>query len=592
MSKDFQISYDSDELIRSLEKEIDKLNVFKYDSRYTRLFGEHLVDRIGYWSDTVRKQKDDPLTIVVCGEFKRGKSSFINALLGDDIVTTNVTPETITVNRISYGTHSNEMVLSGGRRVQLADEDLYCENLSPILEKFNESSYKLELKRPIDILKGITIIDTPGLEDATRDYIKEVSEAISQADVIIFVFSVDSPISMTERFFLRNVVCKQKMSDFFVIANRGDIIRNTDDINKILSACEKRLGDLLAGESPVLVSSLNERSRQLGEDIGDSEVTRILNDNFDKLRASFTELVTEKRDCIIPDRIERMIRSMNDDLRASVANLNEGLNLSEEEAADSKLRIEKEKSNLISKQKELNGHIERLNDEFRANALVWIDAFISEMEKDADSISDYPAEDIQKYYSLFCIDSIQNAVTRCSEYYMESLFTELDKVSDGISKNISVNHAVNIPRFNVSFGTKIWTTADTISFAAQSFPVVNVLSSLPIISLAVDYAAGSARQRQMQKNIPNFKADIKSKYPQLKKSAIAALNKTYAALKKGMQEELDMFWNDRSGELETKHEQAALAARRDDAEKENMRQALNELEAVLSSIEKRFEFGE
>ncbi len=592
MSKDFQISYDSDELIRSLEKEIDKLNVFKYDSRYTRLFGEHLVDRIGYWSDTVRKQKDDPLTIVVCGEFKRGKSSFINALLGDDIVTTNVTPETITVNRISYGTHSNEMVLSGGRRVQLADEDLYCENLSPILEKFNESSYKLELKRPIDILKGITIIDTPGLEDATRDYIKEVSEAISQADVIIFVFSVDSPISMTERFFLRNVVCKQKMSDFFVIANRGDIIRNTDDINKILSACEKRLGDLLAGESPVLVSSLNERSRQLGEDIGDSEVTRILNDNFDKLRASFTELVTEKRDCIIPDRIERMIRSMNDDLRASVANLNEGLNLSEEEAADSKLRIEKEKSNLISKQKELNGHIERLNDEFRANALVWIDAFISEMEKDADSISDYPAEDIQKYYSLFCIDSIQNAVTRCSEYYMESLFTELDKVSDGISKNISVNHAVNIPRFNVSFGTKIWTTADTISFAAQSFPVVNVLSSLPIISLAVDYAAGSARQRQMQKNIPDFKADIKSKYPQLKKSAIAALNQTYAALKKGMQEELDMFWNDRSGELETKHEQAALAARRDDAEKENMRQALNELEAVLSSIEKRFEFGE
>ena len=592
MSKDFQISYDSDELIRSLEKEIDKLNVFKYDSRYTRLFGEHLVDRIGYWSDTVRKQKDDPLTIVVCGEFKRGKSSFINALLGDDIVTTNVTPETITVNRISYGTHSNEMVLSGGRRVQLADEDLYCENLSPILEKFNESSYKLELKRPIDILKGITIIDTPGLEDATRDYIKEVSEAISQADVIIFVFSVDSPISMTERFFLRNVVCKQKMSDFFVIANRGDIIRNTDDINKILSACEKRLGDLLAGESPVLVSSLNERSRQLGEDIGDSEVTRILNDNFDKLRASFTELVTEKRDCIIPDRIERMIRSMNDDLRASVANLNEGLNLSEEEAVDSKLRIEKEKSNLISKQKELNGHIERLNDEFRANALVWIDAFISEMEKDADSISDYPAEDIQKYYSLFCIDSIQNAVTRCSEYYMESLFTELDKVSDGISKNISVNHAVNIPRFNVSFGTKIWTTADTISFAAQSFPVVNVLSSLPIISLAVDYAAGSARQRQMQKNIPDFKADIKSKYPQLKKSAIAALNQTYAALKKGMQEELDMFWNDRSGELETKHEQAALAARRDDAEKENMRQALNELEAVLSSIEKRFEFGE
>ena len=96
----------------------------------------------------------------------------------------------------------------------------------------------------------------------------------------------------------------------------------------------------------------------------------------------------------------------------------------------------------------------------------------------------------------------------------------------------------------------------------------------------------------MQKNIPDFKADIKSKYPQLKKSAIAALNQTYAALKKGMQEELDMFWNDRSGELETKHEQAALAARRDDAEKENMRQALNELEAVLSSIEKRFEFGE
>ena len=54
---------------------------------------DHLITRI----------ETDSFSIAVVGEFKRGKSTFINAILGEEILPADVLPTTATLNRVTYG---------------------------------------------------------------------------------------------------------------------------------------------------------------------------------------------------------------------------------------------------------------------------------------------------------------------------------------------------------------------------------------------------------------------------------------------------------------------------------------------------------
>ena len=123
------IVYDIEDLRCRLDSYLDGLSQLRHSEKYRELLGEAFSFKVTAWEQSIRRQKDMPFTIVVCGEFKRGKSSFINSLLGEDVVTTDVTTETITLNKISYGPHSNALVLEKGKRMLLTDEQLRREHL-------------------------------------------------------------------------------------------------------------------------------------------------------------------------------------------------------------------------------------------------------------------------------------------------------------------------------------------------------------------------------------------------------------------------------------------------------------------------------
>ena len=84
-----RITWDPDEMIRLLENQLDRLKVFRFDSRYRSLLGEGFTELLARWEKDILSRRDDPFTLVICGEFKRGKSSLINALLGEDVTPVN-----------------------------------------------------------------------------------------------------------------------------------------------------------------------------------------------------------------------------------------------------------------------------------------------------------------------------------------------------------------------------------------------------------------------------------------------------------------------------------------------------------------------
>ena len=103
---------------------------------------------------------------VIVGEVKAGKSSFVNALLGDTICEVDPKPCTLSIQELAYG---------------------------PERTKINLGANWERLFLPKDVLKEITIVDTPGTNSTIRDHQTITENYIHQCDLVIFVLSATNP---------------------------------------------------------------------------------------------------------------------------------------------------------------------------------------------------------------------------------------------------------------------------------------------------------------------------------------------------------------------------------------------------------------
>ena len=64
-----RISYSQEQMLQSLEGALDRLNTFRYDSSFRRILDDRFTDKLDKWLGDIRKQKDNPFTVVVIGDF-------------------------------------------------------------------------------------------------------------------------------------------------------------------------------------------------------------------------------------------------------------------------------------------------------------------------------------------------------------------------------------------------------------------------------------------------------------------------------------------------------------------------------------------
>jgi predicted GTPase len=139
---------------------------------------------------------------------KRGKSSFINALLGAEILPTGVLPVTAVITKIRYGTVPNATVICsvGDLREQVDRSSL----ADYITEAGNPGNTKqvasVEIAYPSPFLEsGIVFIDAPGIGSTHAHNTRTTESYLQHVDAGIVVLSVDPPIIEAESQFLRNL---------------------------------------------------------------------------------------------------------------------------------------------------------------------------------------------------------------------------------------------------------------------------------------------------------------------------------------------------------------------------------------------------
>jgi len=121
---------------------------------------------------------EDLFTIVIVGEFNAGKSSLINTLFGARLRTEGPVPVDDVISVLRHGEETSQ------RRI---------------------SDFVVEQFYPVEMLRNITLVDTPGTNSIVQRHQEITEDYIPRADLVLFVTSIDRPLSESERRFLEYI---------------------------------------------------------------------------------------------------------------------------------------------------------------------------------------------------------------------------------------------------------------------------------------------------------------------------------------------------------------------------------------------------
>ena len=190
------------------------------------------------------KLASDEFRLAVLGQMKRGKSSFINALLGADVLPTGVLPVTAIITEVRYASAPNAVIVyaTGDLREEVSLSTL-ADYITESGNPGNEKQVALvEIAYPSPFLeRGIILIDTPGIGSTHLHNTQTTERYLEQVDAGIVVFSIDPPITEVESQFLKSL--RDEIPKLFFVLNKTDIVSSaeTQQIALFLEAELERL---------------------------------------------------------------------------------------------------------------------------------------------------------------------------------------------------------------------------------------------------------------------------------------------------------------------------------------------------------------
>jgi ribosome biogenesis GTPase A len=298
-----------------------------------------------------RKVEENRFYLTVVGQFKRGKSSFLNALLGAEVLPVAILPLTSIVTVLRYGASPRaEIVFQSGRSTTVGRGEL----ADFITEKANPGNCKgvrqAEVVYPSEYLRGgVVLVDTPGIGSVYTNNTQVTYDFLPQVDAAIFVTSPDPPITNVEIEFLSDLT--GHVNKVFVILNKADLL-NRDQIGEVLDFTRRSLPDFIAAraDSILAVSSTqalaakNQNDKGLLSASGFALLEERLGEFLlsEKNQVFYTSAVRSVRKLIGDARLAsdlsiRAARMSVEELRTRIGKLNTHLTYAEQQREESRI---------------------------------------------------------------------------------------------------------------------------------------------------------------------------------------------------------------------------------------------------------------
>jgi Dynamin family len=298
-------------------------------SRLAELAEELGSDRVREDAEALAQRVTEGRFYLACiGQFKRGKSTLLNALLGDRILPTGVLPLTTVPTVVRYGTSRRARVrFSGEKWIDLAPEDLaqyVSEELNP---ENKQGVVGVEVFSPSPLLAdGMCFVDTPGLGSVFAGNTAATQAFVPHIDAAIIVVGADPPIA-GEELALVSAIGKQ-VGNLVVVMNKSD--RTSGEEREIARSFTKKMLERQLGRSvgPIyevsaeghlrnegperdwgqLIGALEGLVRESGGELVQSAAER----GFKRLSEELLAIIAEERDALVRpiEESEQRIRKL------------------------------------------------------------------------------------------------------------------------------------------------------------------------------------------------------------------------------------------------------------------------------------------
>lgn len=167
----------------------------------------------------------DNYNVVVIGEFNRGKTTFVNALAGTDLLPTGNVPTTAILTKITHSPNLRIRHIVNGAVTNEMSSSQAIRNIKA--DKYGKDpDGMLLVETPLEWAgnSSIAIFDTPGVSDTVSKRANHVRRAMLLADCTVFAMSADMACSMTEMAFLKEQILLKKICNVIVLITKLDHI--------------------------------------------------------------------------------------------------------------------------------------------------------------------------------------------------------------------------------------------------------------------------------------------------------------------------------------------------------------------------------
>jgi GTPase SAR1 family protein len=185
----------------------------------------HDQERVAGGRELLARLAEDRFQLAVVGQFSRGKSTLINAILGDAYLPTGALPITSVVTGVGYGSQPRAVVRRTETAVPIETtiEDLprFVTQASAEREELGVAS--VEIQVPAEVLRlGFWFVDTPGVDSAIAANTATTRKFLPEADAVIFVTGFDAPLGEGELRFFDEV--RRHVDRLFLVVNKLDLV--------------------------------------------------------------------------------------------------------------------------------------------------------------------------------------------------------------------------------------------------------------------------------------------------------------------------------------------------------------------------------
>jgi len=403
-------------------------------------------------------------TLAVVGQFKRGKTTLINAMLRQKLLPTAVLPLTSIVTVIRYAPKPRfSVVFLDGKQTEIKKEEIE----EYVTEKLNPNNIKnvqrVEIEIPSAFLKhGVVLVDTPGIGSVYRHNTDVAYRFLPDADAVVFVLSADLPISDAECQFMEE--SSRYASKFFFVLNKIDYL-NESEIAELSEFNKKIIASKIGAEPdkirlvPLSAKKALE-SRLLNEKTASEDGGML---NFEKM---LEEFIVSQKGAFVLAVSESRIRQITEELINQRLIEKSNLAVSGRELEERSKKFESELRRILS-QRDYNNELIEIEQK---KILEIIDADLAELKQ---AVSEPLIREIMAYaeslenknnseFAALVDDYRQERILRALEPWrnkeqekISAIFSEkMKKYSDKVNDIVSDVERTASGLFDVKIGSK------------------------------------------------------------------------------------------------------------------------------------------